>query len=233
MSDLDEVIYKADQFIENCEFEEACNLLRQHMSPPKYEVLRRLANSLYSLVREWYRTDKKRADKLILEGYDISSKLLEVSPNASPSHKYYAIFLGEKAGISGPKQQIMSLVNVLSHIKTANQLDPLDPFVWYLEGGFYEKLLCLHWFEKKFVYTLNKELVRPTYDDALRCLLKAEEIKPNFFYYNQYLIGKIYFDQKEFDTAKPYLLKLANLRILRTDDDKRAKEEAEKMLANM
>lgn len=109
----------------------------------------------------------------------------------------------------------MSLVNVLSHIKTANRLDPLDPFVWYLEGAFYEKLLNLQWFEKQFVYTLNRELVRPTYDDALRCLLKAEDTKPNFFYHNQYLIGKVYFDQKDFDKAKPYLLKLANLRILR------------------
>lgn len=233
MADVVEIIHKADQFIENCEFEEACNLLRQYTDTPHYEILRRLANSIYCLCRDWYRTDKKRAENLIPEGFDVSSKLLKLSPEKSASHKYYAIFLGEKAGLSGPKQQILSLNNVLSHIKTANQLDPLDPYVWYLEGAFYEKLLRLQWFEKQLVYALNKQLVRPKHDDALRCLLKAEEIQANFFYYNQYLIGKIYFDQKEYDKARPFLLKLANLRILRTEDDRRAKEEAEKMLAKL
>lgn len=233
MADLDEIIYKADQFIDNCEFEEACHLLREYRDPPRYEILWRLANSLYYLCRDWYRTDKKRAENLIPEGFEVSSKLLEISPEKSPSHKYYAIFLGEKAGLSGPRQQILSLNNILSHIKTAIQLDPLDPFVWYLEGAFYEKLLRLQWFEKQLVYTLNKHLVKPTPDDALRCLLKAEDVRANFFYYNQYLIGKIYYDQKEYDKARPFLLKLANLRILRTEDDRRAKEEAEKMLAKI
>ncbi|XP_062559189.1 regulator of microtubule dynamics protein 1-like [Armigeres subalbatus] len=230
---MDEIVHRADQFIENCEFEEACCLLRQYADPPLYEILWRLANSLYCFSREWHRKDKKRSEDLIVEGFEISSKLLETSPNESASHKYYAIFLGEKAGISGPKQQILSLNKVLSHIKTAKRLDPSDPYVWYLEGGFYGKLLRLQWFEKQLVYTLNSNLIKPTYDDALRCLLKAEEIEPNFLRHNQYLIGKAYFDQKEYDKAKPYLLKLANLGILRTEDDKHAKEEAIIMLTKI
>ncbi|XP_053688724.1 regulator of microtubule dynamics protein 1-like [Sabethes cyaneus] len=236
MTDLHDVIDRADRLFDECRFEEACNLLRQHVESNEYDILWRLARSLYSLYKELhFQQQKTAADALILEGFQIASKLLTAHPNVSASHKYYAIFFGEKAGIEGTKQQIMALGKVLAQIQTAKQLmhDGGDPFVWHLEGAFYEKLASLQWYEKLFVYALNKDLIRPTYDDALRCLLKAEDIQAQFLSLNEFLIGKVYFQQKHYQRARPYLTKLAQLQIVRTADDQFSKESAKILLEKM
>ncbi|XP_058832458.1 regulator of microtubule dynamics protein 1-like [Topomyia yanbarensis] len=228
MADIHEIIRTADQLFAEYKFEEVCCLLRQHVQSVEYEILWRLARSLYSLYKE-----KKSAHALILEGFQTASKLLDIAPNASASHKYYAVFLGEKAGIDGTKQQILSLTKVLAHIKISRDENELDPFVWHLEGVFYEKLASLQWYEKLFVYALNKDLVQPSYDDALRCLLRAEQIEPHFFALNEFLIGKVYFQQKNFKNARPYLTRIANLEVVRTADDKFSKEAAAQLLGKM
>ncbi|XP_055532752.1 regulator of microtubule dynamics protein 1-like [Wyeomyia smithii] len=232
MTNLRDVTDRADLLFDKCHFEEACNLLRQHLENNEYEILWRLARALYSLYKELhFQQLKMAADAAITEGFQIASKLLEANPDSSAAHKYYAIFFGEKAGIAGTKQQIMALGKVLVHIQTAKRLMvDEDPFVWHLEGAFYEKLASLQWYEKLFVYGLNKDLVRPTYEDALQCLLKAENIKAQFLSLNQFLIGKVYFLQKEFQKARPYLTRVAQLEAIRTADDRFSKESAKKLL---
>ncbi|XP_058464796.1 regulator of microtubule dynamics protein 1-like isoform X2 [Malaya genurostris] len=228
MPDTQEIIRRADELFDEYKYEEVINFLRQHLQPSEYEILWRFVRALYSLYKE-----DKSAHELVLEGFQTASRLLEIAPKASASHKYYAIFFGEKAGIEGTKQQILSLTEVLAHIKIAKEENALDPYVWHLEGAFYEKLASLQWYEKLFVYALNKDLVQPSYDDALRCLLKAELIRSGFLSLNQFLIGKIYFQQKKYESARPYLTRLANREVVRTADDKFSKEVAIQLLGKM
>ncbi|XP_055627018.1 regulator of microtubule dynamics protein 1-like [Toxorhynchites rutilus septentrionalis] len=233
MSQLNEIIVIVDRLFDECKFEDTCALLKRHVEPPQYEIQWRLARAIYSVYKEHQQTDKKRADALIHEGYEVASKMMEIAPNAANSHRFYATFLLEQTTLEGPQQAIRITTKALDHIKTAKRLDPGDPFVWLMEGVLYGKLASLPWLEKKFIQMFNRELVQPTLEDALECLLKAEQLRPNFLVLNNFLIGKIYYDMKEYGKAKVYLGLVANLDPVRTADERNGKEMAVKMLKKL
>ncbi|XP_055592859.1 regulator of microtubule dynamics protein 1-like [Uranotaenia lowii] len=217
---LSDVLEKSDRLFEDCKFEEAVQLLKPHVNSNKFEVLWRAARAINALFKELIGSQSKKANALIPEGFQIASTLLEKYPQESKTHQYYAIFLGQKAEIDGVRKQILSLTTILDHIKKARELDPQDPLGWHLEGNFYEKLCSLQWFEKKFAAALIPDLQWPSYDDALRCLLKAEELKPNFSSLNLYLIGKVYYGMKDYDSARSVLERVINWKPVRTADDR-------------
>uniref|UniRef100_A0A2M4BY57 Regulator of microtubule dynamics protein 1 n=1 Tax=Anopheles marajoara TaxID=58244 RepID=A0A2M4BY57_9DIPT len=229
---------EADQLFGEYKFKEAYDLLKAKQATKQdgeFETLWRLSRVIYSLSRELVPdpSKAKQFEACIFEGYGYASRALELGPQASVSHKYYAIFLAEKSGIEGLRQRVMQLSTILRHLTRATELDETDPFAWFLLGRFYYKLASLPWFQQKFIHTFTTDIPNATFDDALRCFIKAEQLAANFFSLNHLLLGETYLALKDEKNARLYLEKAANQTAPRTADDLEAQREAKALLRKL
>ncbi|XP_035787099.1 regulator of microtubule dynamics protein 1-like [Anopheles albimanus] len=228
---------EADRLFGEYKFKEAYDLLKaKHTKQDgEFETLWRLCRVIYSLSRELVPdpSKAKQFEACIFEGYGYASRTLELAPQASVSHKYYAIFLAEKSGIEGLRQRVMQLSTILAHLARATELDETDPFAWFLLGRFYHKLASLPWFQQKFIHTFTTDIPNATFNDALRCFKKAEQLAANFLSLNHLLLGETYLSLKDEKNARVYLELAANQTAPRTADDLEAQREAKTILRKL
>lgn len=71
-----------------------------------------------------------------------------------------------------------------------------------------------------------------TYEEALEHFLMAESNQEDFYLRNKMMIGKCYYNLKDYEKAKEYLTKASQTTVL-NEDDRKAKEEAEKLLGKI
>jgi regulator of microtubule dynamics protein 3 len=71
-----------------------------------------------------------------------------------------------------------------------------------------------------------------TYDEALEHFLKAEELKNDFYSKNKLMIAKSYLALNNNEKAKEFLTQAANIAVL-NEDDRKCKEEAQKLLGKV
>ncbi|XP_058067362.1 regulator of microtubule dynamics protein 1-like [Anopheles bellator] len=228
-------VYKeADQLFDEYQFRN-CHELLLKQTDRGFETLWRLCRVVYSLSRELV-SDPGKAKQFaacILEGYGYAVRALETSPDASAAHKYYAIFLAEKSGIEGLRQRVLQLSTILGHLKRATELNPAEPFGWFLLGRFYYKLAELPWFQRKLIHTFTTDIPDATFADALQCFERAEQVAANFFALNHLLLGQAYLAVKDVKSAKHYLELAANQTAPRTADDLEAQREAKAILRTL
>ncbi len=111
-------------------------------------------------------------------------------------------------------------------------LNPEDPTSRYLLGEFAYGLADLPWYQRKVVSTIFAAPPNGTYEEALEHFLKAESLEEDFYHMNKLMIGKCYYNLKNYEEAKKYLAKCASITPL-NEDDRKAKEESEKLLAKV
>jgi tetratricopeptide (TPR) repeat protein len=70
-----------------------------------------------------------------------------------------------------------------------------------------------------------------SYSEALEQFLIAEDIEPGFYSVNKLMIAKCYIALKDYDAAKIYLIKAADLQIIKNEDDRKSVQEAKSLLA--
>lgn len=231
------LLKEADQLFDECKFREAYELLRSRKEPDAggFETLWRLCRAIYSLTREFEvePSKSKELQALIYEGFEYGKRALELEPDASAAHKYYAIFLAEKSGIEGLRERVLQLSTILRHLRRATELNDSDPFAWFVLGRFYHKLAGLAWFQKKMIHTFTTDIPDATFEDALGYFEHAEQVEPNFFPLNHLMLGETYIALKEPKKARPFLELAANQKTPRTADDRQAQQEAKALLRKL
>uniref|UniRef100_A0A182N2Q4 Regulator of microtubule dynamics protein 1 n=1 Tax=Anopheles dirus TaxID=7168 RepID=A0A182N2Q4_9DIPT len=206
------LLKEADQLFDECKFREAYDLLSRKHQDAGYETLWRLCRVIYSLIREFEAEPgkSKELESLVYEGFEYGKRALELEPDASAAHKYYAIFLAEKSGLEGLRARVVQLSTILRHLRRATELNDRDPFAWFVLARFYHKLAGLAWFEKKMIHTFTTDIPDATFEDALGYFKRAELVEPNFFPLNHLLLGETYISLKEPEKARPFLELAAN-----------------------
>ncbi|XP_058116135.1 regulator of microtubule dynamics protein 1-like [Anopheles ziemanni] len=231
---MEDVLKQSDQLFDAYKFRESYDLLLKQ-TDRSYEILWRLCRVIYSLSREFVddASKSKQLEALIFEGFDYSKKAFELAPERSAAHKYYAIFLAEKSGIDGLKERVLQLSTILKHLKKATELDAQDPFAWFVLGRFYHKLASLPWFQKKMIHTFTIDVPEATFEDALQCFEKAENVAPNFFPLNHLMLGETYIALKNGTKARHFLELAANQTAPHTADDREAQKTAKALLKKL
>ena len=140
--------------------------------------------------------------------------------------------LDAKSNLDGMKERITQLENVKKHMEKAIELNQTDPTSRYILGEFSFGLADLPWYQRKIVSTIFATPPTATYEEALEHFLKAEELKKDFYSTNKLMIAKSYLALKNNEKAKEYLTLAINIPVL-NEDDRKCKEEAEKLLAKL
>jgi len=227
MSDTKAQLEKADQLFEDNKFTETLELLKSLDNQDDAEVLWRTGRALFKLSSESPAGAKK--DELIRDAFKILAQSLEKDDQNFAVHKWYAILLDAKSNLEGTKERVTQLENVKKHMQRAIELNPNDPTSRYILGEFAFGLAELNWISRKLVSAIFATPPTGTYEEALEHFLKAESLKADFYSMNKLMIGKCYYQLKNNEKAKEYLERAIAIPVL-NEDDRKCKEEAEKLL---
>jgi len=229
MTEAKAQLEKADQLFEENKFQETSDLLKG-LEQSDAEVLWRQGRALFKLASEESNSTKKA--ELIREAYKFAADSLAKDEQNYAVHKWYAILLDAKSNLDGIKERVTQLENVKKHMERAIQLNPNDPTSRYILGEFQYGLADLPWYQRKVVSTIFATPPTGTYDEALTSFLKAEELSDDFYSMNKLMIAKCYYQLKNNEKAKEYLIKAVKQGSDQSGDtdDRRCKEEAESLL---
>lgn len=226
MTDVTAQLEKADQLFEDNKFQDAFDLLKTaDQSNP--EVLWRQGRALFKVSGTESNSTKKAED--IREAFKFVSESLEKDEQSFAVHKWFAILLDAKSNLDGIKERVTQLENVKKHMQRAIELNPEDATSRYILGEFAFGLADLPWYQRKVVSTIFATPPSGTYDEALESFLKAESLEADFYSMNKLMIGKCYYQLKDYEKAKEYLTKAAAIQV-QNEDDRKCKEEAESLL---
>uniref|UniRef100_A0A336MV80 Regulator of microtubule dynamics protein 1 n=1 Tax=Culicoides sonorensis TaxID=179676 RepID=A0A336MV80_CULSO len=222
---LDELVLHADQLFDENKYSDTIELLKSYEEQDTYEIQWRLARALYSLSK----TDESKKKELVDEAFNYAKRALELNENHFAAHKWYAVLLDTKSGLEGTKQRVQSLENFQKHLQRALELNPQDATTWYILGEYYYGLADLNWMTRKVVQVVFANPPSATFEQALECYEKAENISPDFYSLNKLSLGKTFLQLNNKEKAKEFLTKASNVDVL-NEDDKKCKEEALKLL---
>ncbi|XP_031638557.1 regulator of microtubule dynamics protein 1-like isoform X1 [Contarinia nasturtii] len=227
-TEIKHLLQNADQLFDENQYQDAIDLLKKYPNQSDANVLWREARALFKLSR----TNKAKKEESVREGYDLIVKSLELDERNVDVQKWYAILLDAKNELDGIKARISQLGNVKKHMERAVELNPEDPTSWHLLGNFAFGLADMSWYQRKIVSAIFATPPTGTYEEALEYFLKAEEKKPNFCSLNLLYIGQCYYNLKNYEEAKQFLERAANVQVS-NDDDKKCKEEATALLKKL
>ncbi|XP_031624100.1 regulator of microtubule dynamics protein 1-like [Contarinia nasturtii] len=227
-TDIQHLLQNADQLFDENQYQDAIDLLRKYPNQSDANILWREARALFKLGG----TNKAKKEESIREGFDLIVKALELDEKNFAVHKWYAVLLDAKNELDGVKARVAQLENVKKHMERAVELNPEDPTSWHLLGNFQYGLADMPWYQRKIVSAIFATPPTGTYEEALEYFLKAEEKKANFYSMNLLFIGKCYYNLKNYEEAKQFLEKAANVQVL-NEDDKKCKEEATALLKKL
>jgi tetratricopeptide (TPR) repeat protein len=176
------------------------------------EILWRLAR-VYAEKAELTKNTAEQL-KLLKEAASYAKKALSLEPSSGSAgaHKWYAIIVCHLLHVDKkvPKNHINDLkADVKKHLERATQIDPKDPFSWFLLGK---------------IYFENKD-----YKEAINHFEKAEGLRSKFSAANLYYLGECqrHLGKKSEATES---LKAALTLSAKNKHDGKAKSEAKRVL---
>uniref|UniRef100_A0A182S4Y9 Regulator of microtubule dynamics protein 1 n=1 Tax=Anopheles funestus TaxID=62324 RepID=A0A182S4Y9_ANOFN len=220
-----------DEMFDNCEFQESLDMIQKLSDKDSCEVKWRLARSVFFLSKQSTVSDEK--ETLCREAFDHVSAALETDGDNFGANKWYGAILAEKATLDGVTERIKQLENVQKHFQRAVSLNGTsDSGIWHMLGQFNYKLSEVNWITRKLITSIAPNPPTASYEDALECFTKAENIKPNFYALNWLYLGKCYLALKQPAEAKVWLERGAAVEV-RCDDDRICREEATELLKKL
>lgn len=97
------------------------------------------------------KSDSKRKEELIREGFTLVSDALKQNDQDFAIHKWLAILMDAKGELDGIKARVSQLETVKQHMIRAVELNPEDPTSWHLLGNFAYGLADMPWYQRKVV----------------------------------------------------------------------------------
>ncbi|GFY39595.1 regulator of microtubule dynamics protein 1 [Trichonephila inaurata madagascariensis] len=114
----------------------------------------------------------------------------------------------------------------------AIELNPTDSTSFYLLGEWCFTFAEMPWYQRKIAAAIFASPPTSTYEEALENFKKAEEITPLFYSMNILMLGKCYIKLNDKEKGMEYLKKAVEYTI-KTPDDQKAHDEAEKLLKDL
>uniref|UniRef100_A0A1B0D5A2 Regulator of microtubule dynamics protein 1 n=1 Tax=Phlebotomus papatasi TaxID=29031 RepID=A0A1B0D5A2_PHLPP len=203
-SSVEELIPQSDQYFDENKYKEAYEVLLNHPErDSNVEVLWRIARAQYKAAKEM--TNKTEKADMLRKGFEFIRRGLELDDSHYAVHKWYAVLLDAKSEQDGMWERVNQLHNVKHHMIRATECNPSDPTSWWILGCFEFGIADMSWYVMKLVQKILKEPPTGTYENALECFLKAENLQPMFYTTNHLWLGKCYTALKDPEKAKHHL----------------------------
>lgn len=116
-------------------------------------------------------------------------------------------------------------------MQRAIELNPKEPTLMYMLGSWCYQIADLTWYQRKIASVIFAEPPSSSFEEALKYFENAEEIEPNFYSQNLLMLGKTHLKLNNKEKALKYL-KMTVDYPAKNDDDRNAKQEAQKLLKN-
>lgn len=193
------------------------------------EILWRLAR----VILEQYKLSGKNEKAFAHKSYELITKAEKLSsePNFNV-HKWYAVILDAMGEVEGKKFKITNASLVKKLIQKGIEINDNDAYLYHCLGSWHFFFADLNWYTRKLTIDIIGSAPASTYEMAMVHFMKAEDIEPGFYNYNQLMIGKVYMKLKNNESATEWLKKVCDLEI-KTADDELAKKEAEMFLKSI
>uniref|UniRef100_A0A1B0CL79 Regulator of microtubule dynamics protein 1 n=1 Tax=Lutzomyia longipalpis TaxID=7200 RepID=A0A1B0CL79_LUTLO len=231
VNSVEELIPQSDQFFDENKYREAYEVLLNHPErDTNVEVIWRIARGYYKTAKETENKTEKAA--LVRSGFEFIQRGLGIDDTHYAIHKWYAILLDAKSEQDGMWERVNQLHRVKHHMVRATECNPNDPTSWWILGCFEFGIADMSWYVMKIVQKALKEPPTGTYENALECFLRAENIKPMFYTTNHLWLGKCYKALKDPEKAKHHL-NIAATTPVKNYDDKKCQEEALQLLKKL
>ncbi|XP_071867573.1 regulator of microtubule dynamics protein 1-like [Bombus fervidus] len=114
----------------------------------------------------------------------------------------------------------------------AMELNAKEPPLMYMLGTWCYQVADLTWYQRKIASVIFGEPPSSSSEEALKYFETAEEIDPNFYSQNLLMLGKTYLKLNQKELSMKYL-KIALEYPAKNEDDRDAKQEAQKLLKKL
>lgn len=158
-------------------------------------------------------TDKKQKEDYIRNAYTLVEEALKKDDQNFAIHKWYGILLDARAELDGIKSRVTECENVRKHFVRATELKENDATSWYLLGSLEYSLADMSWAVQKIVAAIFATPPSGSYERALECFLKAENIEPQFYSMNNLMLGKCFMQLKDKVKAKEQFSIVVNVKV--------------------
>ncbi|XP_039287764.1 regulator of microtubule dynamics protein 1-like [Nilaparvata lugens] len=175
---------------------------------------------------------KTEKEKLVREAYNFLERALELDVNHFAVHKWMSVLLDARSELDGIKVRISNLEKVKQHMLEAVKLNPKDATTFYMLGSWCFQIANMPWYQKQIASTIFAKPPESSFEEALEYFRKAEEIQPNFYNQNLFMLGQTYMKLGDKDVAKRFLTQAVNYKVT-TEDDRKAKMDAENLLKKL
>lgn len=220
----------ADDLFDDAKYQDAFDLLDKLGEKDTVEMQWRLARAVFFISKQTQNSDEKA--KYVREAFGYAERALQLDEKNFFSNKWYGAILSEKSTLDGVTERIKQLENVKKHFTVAKDSNSADPGIWHMLGQFNFKLSEVGWVTRKLINSVAPNPPTASFDEALECFEKAEELKPGFYSQNQLYLGKTYLALKQKDKAREWLQKASEVEV-RNEDDRVCREEATEALKKL
>lgn len=226
-----QVIRVADKLYSETEVEQLYVHLKPFKESTNPEVIWRLARATCDKAKST--SDKTLRKELMYEALSYAERALALGKDTNfACHKWYAIMLDYVGEYEGTKERISKAYHIKDHFLKAIELNPKDATSVHLIGYWCFVFADLPWYQQKIAAVVFATPPSSTYEESLQYFLEAEKINPGFYSMNLLMIGKTYLRLKEAELAKLYLTRAREYPV-RTEDDKKAHQEATELLSKL
>ncbi|TMW60077.1 hypothetical protein Poli38472_000119 [Pythium oligandrum] len=194
-------------------------------------VMWRLSRAAYD-VSNLKATPADEKKQLIYYAYDVIQKALEKTDEIAEVHNWYGIILSSVGDYEGTKVAISNSYKIKSHWEKAIELKPSKPTTYHLLGRWCMTISDLSWIERKAASVLFGSPPESSYDEALKYLLKCDELDPGSWKKNSMLITQVYYKQRNWALAKEWAQKTLDVPI-KSEEDQTVHEEATALLKKL
>jgi len=224
------IIIEADNLYDDASFEQLYSILNSHRASGNPEILWRLARSMFEKSRS-VKDDKEKF--LCLENaLGIVDDALEINEQCWAAHKWKAILLDYVWRHKSTKERIIHSFEVKKHMERAIELCPEDGTNHYILGEWCYTFADMPWYQRKVAAAIFSSPPTSSYEEALQCFEMAEKVNPLFYSMNLLMIAKCHLKLNNKEKAITFL-KTVQKYPIKTLDDQKAYEEAQKLLKNL
>lgn len=168
------------------------------------EVLWRLGKAYY------FYADIKKDNSFIEKGVQLCEKALQLNDKIANSHKWYAKLITWNVSEKTISDQINAGNLYKNHVEKALELNEKDSILYFMLGEYYFKLSEVPSYQRFLASFIFDTLPYGSYEDAVKYLLKADNINPFLKHVKLYL-AKSYINLHDNDLAKKYIFEANDL----------------------
>jgi tetratricopeptide (TPR) repeat protein len=146
----------------------------------------RAAIALVDIGKQTPDKEKNRArDSLYRVAEFYARRAVRQAPQDAGPHFALALALGKASMTLGARQRVKFAKEIRTEVERALEIDPDHDGAWHLMGRWHAEIERLSNIEEFFAKTLlgGKVLGEASWDEAIRCMRKAVELRPGYIFH--------------------------------------------------